>query len=199
MKQMWDERYSDAQFVYGKEPNDFFSAELSKGKAGRILLPGEGEGRNAVHAAKSEWIVDAFDQSQVGKEKALAFAAEQKVQISYTACSLENFIFKPNHYDAVALIYFHCAQAEREYLHTKALESLKPGGRVILEAFHRDQLGKNTGGPQSLALLFDEDMLLSDFRGLKTSLLEKQIISLDEGPFHKGEASVIRFTGVKPA
>lgn len=199
MKNMWDERYSGAQFVYGKEPNDFFSVELSKGKPGQILLPGEGEGRNAVHAARSGWIVDAFDQSQVGKEKALAFAAEQKVQISYAACSLEDFFFKPNHYDVVALVYFHCAPAEREYLHTKAFESLKPGGKIILEAFHKDQLGKNTGGPPSLALLFDEDMLLSDFHSLKTSVLEKQIVKLNEGAFHKGEASVIRFTGVKPA
>lgn len=198
MKNMWDERYSGAQFVYGKEPNDFFSAELGKGKAGRILLPGEGEGRNAVHAARHEWIVDAFDQSQVGKEKALAFAADQKVQISYTTSSLEDFIFKPNHYDVVALVYFHCAPEQREYLHRKTIESLKPEGRVILEAFHKDQLGKNTGGPQSLSLLFDEDVLQSDFYGLKTSLLEKQIVSLDEGPFHKGQASVIRFTGVKP-
>jgi SAM-dependent methyltransferase len=199
MKHMWDERYSAAQFVYGKEPNDFFSAELSKGKPGQILLPGEGEGRNAVHAARSEWIVDAFDQSKVGEEKAHAFAAEQKVQINYTVSSLEDFFFKPDHYDVVGLVYFHCVRAEREYLHRKVIESLKPGGRVILEAFHKDQLGKNTGGPQSLALLFDEDMLLSDFRSLNTSLLEKQIVSLDEGAFHKGEASVIRFTGVKPA
>jgi hypothetical protein len=69
---------------------------------------------------------------------------------------------------------------------------------VILEAFHKEQLGKNTGGPQSLDLLFDEEMLLSDFAELEPVLLEKQIVTLNEGSFHQGEASVIRFTGVKP-
>lgn len=198
MKQMWDDRYSAGQFVYGKEPNGFFAAELSKNEPGQILLPGEGEGRNAVHAARSGWRVDAFDQSRVGSEKALAFASELKVQINYTVCQLEDFLFRPDHYDLVALVYFHAAQAERESLHRKAIESLKPGGRVILEAFHKEQLGKNTGGPQFLSLLFDEDTLRSDFSGLDTILLEKQTLTLNEGAFHQGEASVIRFTGVKP-
>ena len=198
MEQFWDDRYSTSQYVYGKEPNDFFSIELSKKEPGRILLPGEGEGRNAVHAALLDWEVDAFDQSRAGREKALAFALEANVQINYEVCPLEEFHFKPNQYDVVALVYFHGAQTEREYLHRKVSESLKPGGRLILEAFHKEQMGKSTGGPQSLDLLFDEEMLLSDFAGLKPELMEKQIVALNEGPFHQGEASVIRFTGVKP-
>jgi len=198
MKGMWDDRYSASQFVYGKEPNGFFSAELSKREPGRILLPGEGEGRNAVHAARSGWEVDAFDQSRVGRDKALAYASEVNVQINYEVCPLEEFHFKANQYDVVALVYFHGAQTEREYLHRKAIESLKPGGRLILEAFHKEQLGKSTGGPGSLNMLFDEEMLLSDFTGLKPELIEKQILTLNEGAYHQGEASVIRYTGVKP-
>ena len=198
MKNMWDDRYSANQFVYGKEPNGFFSAELSKRKPGRILLPGEGEGRNAIHAAQSGWEVDAFDQSKVGRDKALAFASELNVQINYEVCPLEDFHFKANHYDVVALVYFHGGQTEREYLHRQVSESLKPGGTLILEAFHKEQLGRNTGGPPSLAFLFDEEMLLADFAGLKPELIEKQILTLNEGPFHQGEASVIRYTGLKP-
>lgn len=198
MNQFWDDRYSTSQFVYGKEPNGFFSAEISKREPGRILLPGEGEGRNAVHAALLGWEVDAFDQSRVGREKALAFASEMNVQINYEACLLEEFHFNPRQYDVIALVYFHIAQKEREYLHKKVSESLKPGGTLILEAFHKEQLGKDTGGPQSLALLFDEEMLLSDFAGLRPGLIEKQIVTLKEGLFHEGEASVIRYTGVKP-
>jgi len=198
MKGMWDDRYSASQFVYGKEPNGFFSAELSKREPGRILLPGEGEGRNAVHAARSGWEVDAFDQSRVGRDKAHAYASEVNVQINYEVCPLEEFHFKANQYDVVALVYFHGAHTERKYLHRKAIESLKPGGRLILEAFHKEQLGKSTGGPGSLNMLFDEEMLLSDFTGLKPELIEKQILTLNEGAYHQGEASVIRYTGVKP-
>ena len=71
----WDDRYSSETYVYGKEANVFFAARLNGEKPGSLLLPGEGEGRNAVHAARMGWQVDAFDQSRVGQEKALALAA----------------------------------------------------------------------------------------------------------------------------
>ena len=68
----WDERYSSKEYVYGVEPNQFFKQVLDKIPIpGKLLLPGEGEGRNAVYAAKMGWHVDAFDQSSEGKLKAL--------------------------------------------------------------------------------------------------------------------------------
>ena len=199
MEQFWDDRYSVSQFVYGKEPNSFFSIELSKNKPGRILLPGEGEGRNSVHAALSGWQVDAFDQSRVGREKALAFASQMGVQINYQACSLDSYPFQLNYYDVVGLTFFHAPETERKYLHQQVVKALVPGGTVILEAFHKEQLGRNTGGPGSLEMLFDEEMILSDFAALEVVLLEKQLIWLNEGPYHQGDASVIRYLGVKPS
>jgi len=199
MGQFWDDRYSTSQYIYGKEPNGFFSTELSKREPGRILLPGEGEGRNAVYAALSGWQVDAFDQSRVGRDKALAFASALGVEINYRACLIEEFPFQANFYDVVGLTFFHAHGPDRYKLHNQVIKTLLPGGTVILEAFHKEQLGKNTGGPGSLEMLFDEEMILSDFAGLEPVLLEKQMVTLNEGPFHQGEASVIRFTGVKPA
>lgn len=198
MNNFWDERYSNSLFVYGKEPNGFFSSELGKTGPGRLLLPGEGEGRNAVHAALKGWRVDAFDQSRVGRQKALALSSELGAKINYEASTLQDFQFAPGLYDAVALVYFHAGPTEREYLHRKVCESLKPGGRLILEAFHKDQLRYDTGGPKSLEMLFDEELLRSDFTELDTVLLKKQIVTLDEGAFHQGEASVLRYTGIKP-
>lgn len=197
MKHFWDERYSTQEYVYGKEPNSFFAAELGKITPGSLLLPGEGEGRNAVFAALSGWEVVAFDQSQVGRQKALDLAAETGVNITYEFSSLEEFNFKPDSYDVVALIYFHAPPVQREFLHFKALESLKPGGHIILEGFHKEQLGRNTGGPGSLEMLFDEAMILSDFGNAEALFLEKTLLELNEGAFHQGEASVIRFSAKK--
>ena len=195
---MWDKRYGTEDYAYGKEPNSFFSAQLDKIIPGQILFPGEGEGRNAVYAARKGWKVDAFDQSGVGQSKALAFASELDVKINYKVCQLEDFPFKKNHYDALALLFFHADPAGRKLLYRKACESLKPGGSLILEAFHKEQLDKDTGGPKALDMLFDEQTLSSDFPLLETLLLEKQEIELNEGPFHQGLASVIRFHGTKP-
>lgn len=197
MKHFWDERYNTLEYVYGKEPNGYLSSELGKISPGRLLLPGEGEGRNATFAALSGWEVFAFDQSQVGRKKALDLAAVAGVDITYELSSLEEFAFVPNSYDAVALIYFHAPPAQREYLHFQVLQSLRPGGHIILEGFHKEQLGRNTGGPGSLDMLFDEEMILSDFGDVEALNLEKTLVELNEGAFHQGEASVIRFSGRK--
>jgi len=198
MKTLWDNRYRDQSYVYGKEPNGFFSAQLNQLAPGDLLLPGEGEGRNAVYAAVNGWTVDAFDQSQSGYEKAMNLAAEKKVQVNYQVSQLEDYSFKSNHYDLVALIFFHVKSLMRKHLHQLIFNSLKPGGTLVLEAFHKEQLGRDTGGPGSLEMLFDEQTLSSDFAAFETLILENKVISLNEGPIHQGEASVIRFLGNKP-
>jgi hypothetical protein len=53
MKEFWNQRYAEAAFAYGSEPNAFFAEQLSKLEPGKLLLPAEGEGRNAVFAAKN--------------------------------------------------------------------------------------------------------------------------------------------------
>lgn len=198
MNQFWDERYRTEEYAYGKRPNTFFSEQLKKLEPGHMLLPGEGEGRNASYAAMLGWEVEAFDQSSVGQNKALALALEQGVEINYKVDSLEAFRFIPNHYDAIGLFFFHTDPASRIYLHRKVCESLKPGGTLILEAFHKEQVKNDTGGPKDPDMLFDEKTLSSDFSSLDTLLLEKRELPLDEGPFHQGEASVIRFLGSSP-
>lgn len=43
---MWDERYGDDEYAYGKEPNDFLAAMISRLPRGKILCLCDGEGRN---------------------------------------------------------------------------------------------------------------------------------------------------------
>lgn len=198
MSLSWDDRYSSETYIYGKEPNVFFSACLQHEQPGKLLLPGEGEGRNAVHASRLGWQVDAFDQSRVGRHKAMALASEFGVGFKYTVCSLDAFDFPRDHYDLAALLFFHADTSSRRYLHGKVIQALKPGGRLILEAFHKEQIHKNSGGPKSVELLFDETMLAEDFNSLNTDILEKGEITLDEGSFHQGPAKIIRYTGTKP-
>jgi SAM-dependent methyltransferase len=197
MKNLWDTRYATDEFVYGKEPNTYFASQLALLAPGTLLLPGEGEGRNAVHAASAGWKVEAFDQSRVAAEKALAYAAEKGLLMEYRVSGIEEFAFQADTYDAAGLIYVHAPPPLRKLLHSKVLESLKPGGRVILEAFHVSQLGNNTGGPGIPELLFTEEIIRSDFAGLEPISLEQERVILEEGAFHRGEAEVIRFVGRK--
>ncbi|RXQ93954.1 class I SAM-dependent methyltransferase [Ancylomarina salipaludis] len=195
--EMWDDRYANESFVYGTEPNAFFKDELLKLKAGQILLPAEGEGRNAVFAAKQSWQVVAFDQSKQGRLKALKLAAENQVAIEYVTAGFEDFISEEERFDCIALIYAHVPENKRKDYHVSIAKYLKPGGVLILEGFSKQQLGKASGGPGQVEMLFSKEDLLDDFSELETIKLEELDVDLSEGAFHQGEASIIRYIGQK--
>ena len=88
---------------------------------------------------------------------------------------------------------------KRIQLHKNVIKSLKPGGKVILEAFHPKQLKDEyqSGGPKNMDMLYSLDNLKIDFEELTNIDGEELEIELKEGNFHMGKGYVTRFTGVK--
>lgn len=197
MKDFWESRYSTTDFVYGKQPNVFFADQISNIKPGKILLPCEGEGRNAVFAAQLGWEVDAIDLSENAREKALQFAKKTNVSMKYYIADVGEFNTTAEQYDVLGLVYAHFHEGMRRKIHAHLLRYLKPGGIVILEAFSKKQLGLNSGGPKDEALLYTNDLIKNDFIGLKKMILQELQITLDEGEYHSGRAQVVRFVGKK--
>jgi cyclopropane fatty-acyl-phospholipid synthase-like methyltransferase len=196
-KSNWDERFSEEDYVYGTEPNEFFKEQLDKLKPGKLLMLGEGEGRNSVYAAKMGWQVDAVDFSDQARLKALKLAANEKVKINYTICNLNDYQPEINHYDAIGIIFVHLDKPEVETIFASAKEALKKGGVIICEVFSKNQLGKTSGGPKDPDLLYSTDEIANMFKGLEIISLAESAIILDEGILHQGEASVIRYVGKK--
>jgi 2-polyprenyl-3-methyl-5-hydroxy-6-metoxy-1,4-benzoquinol methylase len=94
MKEFWEKRYKNQKFAYGEEPNQFFVDVLNNyNLKGTMLLPAEGEGRNAVFAARKGFEVSCFDISNEGKLKALKLANEHNVTINYQVGELSEFNF----------------------------------------------------------------------------------------------------------
>ncbi len=89
MKDFWDKRYAEEEFIYGKEPNKFFKDQLPELKPGKLFLPCEGEGRNAVYAATRQWKVEALDQSEKGKEKCTRLSEYNRVVVNYQIAEAE--------------------------------------------------------------------------------------------------------------
>jgi SAM-dependent methyltransferase len=197
MMEFWDQRYDVEEYVYGKEPNAFFKDQLDALHPGKILLPGEGEGRNAVYAAKRGWEVTAFDVSIEGKKKALRLASEVEVSIQYDLFSYLEYSNQGKLFDVIGLFFTHQPHDLRSEFHRNLQEMLNPGGLIIMEAFHKKQIHRDSGGPQNIDYLFDEQELLSDFSQLEILKLEVLTRKLDEGIFHQGEAEVIQFLGQK--
>ncbi|TGL41009.1 class I SAM-dependent methyltransferase [Leptospira perdikensis] len=198
----WDERYSKEEFAYGESPNLYLKEQLDKLKAGSILFPAEGEGRNAVYAAKIGWKSFAFDISIEGQKKAKQLAEKNKVSVDYQIGGIESINYQPNQFDAIALIYAHFPAAIKSKYHKALDHLLKPNGYIIFEAFskrHIDYLQRDEkmGGPKEIDMLYSIEEIQSDFANYHTIELKETEIQLKEGAFHNGTGSVIRFVGQK--
>lgn len=197
MKAFWDDRYREAEAAYGMEPNVHFANALKSLPIGSILLPCDGEGRNALYAARAGWEVHSFDFSEAGVEKAKRWAASAGVNIH--AVVADAFAYAPQRtFDAVALIFAHMPPPLRQDFHRLAASWLRPGGTLILEGFRPDQLQYSSGGPKDENMLFTSPMLCSDFQSLNILQCENTLTVLDEGPFHQGPAAVIRLIAQSP-
>lgn len=200
--QRWDDRYSNEEFAYGEEPNNYLKEQIQKLKPSVILFPAEGEGRNAIFAAKLGWNVSAFDISEEGKNKALKLAEANNVSIDYQVGELETLNFKEEQFNVIALIYAHFPAEIKSEIHKQLNKLLRKDGVIIFEAFskkHLEYLAINdkVGGPKDIESLFSIEEIKSDFSNYEIIELEEKEIELNEGLFHNGTGSVIRFIGRK--
>lgn len=202
MKEFWDKRYADKEMAYGEEPNEFFKSQLAKLEAGTILLPAEGEGRNAVYAATQGWSVSAFDISEEGKKKAIALSVTNNVTIDYNVGGFDKVSYQKNYFDCIGLIYAHFPPHLRSEYHKILDGYLKKDGILILEGFSKKQIDLNTSnqkpsGPKNAAMLFSKEEITQDFGNYEIIELSEQEINLNEGLYHNGKSAVIRFVGRK--
>jgi len=202
MKDFWNNRYSDAVMAYGEAPNQFLKTQLQKLKVGEILLPAEGEGRNAVYAAKQGWNATAFDISEQGKKKADRLAITNNVTIDYEVGGVEDVSYPKESFDCIGLIFAHFPAALKTDYHKILDTYLRKGGYVIFEAFSKNHLAFNlkdpkVGGPKKLEMLFSKEEIERDFSNYEIIKLSEEQINLAEGAYHKGTSSVIRFVGRK--
>lgn len=196
-KDFWNARYARDEYVYGEDPNEFFKNTVDSLAPGKLLLPCEGEGRNAVYAALRNWEVDAFDQSSAGQQKCLLLADKMDVSVNYVVADATDFEAGLEKYDLVALSYAHFLPQIRRPAHRKLAGALKKGGILMLEAFNPRQLGNTSGGPVDISMLYTAGMLREDFAMLKIRLLEEVRIEIAEGKLHTGPADVVRLIAVK--
>jgi len=193
----WDQNYAAPGYKYGTAPNAFLAAEAWRLPArAKVLLPGDGEGRNGVWLARQGHQVWSIDGSEVGLAKARALASAAGVTITTEHVELAEWRPAPAQFDGLVLTYVHLPPERRSTVHQQLLQGLKPGGLLILEAFHPLQLGYSSGGPKVPELLYTLDQLEADFTAHCDTLLawEGEVV-LDEGPGHQGPGRVVRWLG----
>jgi len=188
----WNERYGGSDFLFGREPNVYFKSKIDSLTVGKLFLPGDGEGRNAVYAAQNGWNVFSVDFSQVAINRAKKFAEEKNVKVNINFSNLINDELPQNEYDVLGISFLHFNDENKKIVHTKLNKSLKIGGFVILECFSEEQIKLNSGGPRKKDSLYTKDELKKYYKNFEFFELEETKIVLDESDGHRGDAYVVR-------
>lgn len=190
---IFDQMYQEEDYAYGIIPNSYFKDKIDSLVPGKILLAGEGEGRNAVYAASKGWDVYCFDISTYGKAKALKLAEQTGVQLNYELKDSNDLTYELSSFDVLALIYTPLE-------HSDLIKYLKPGGQLIFEGFSKKQVELNQedpfrGGPREASQLYNYAQMKEAFKALAVRESYETQVILNEGIYHQGLSALVRFYG----
>ena len=186
----WNRMFTDAHPTFNTNPNSYLvevlTAETAKGrKPGRALDVAMGQGRNSIWLAQQGWDVTGFDPADKAVEVANQTAAGLGLKIHTEIATMEEFDFGENRWDLILLSYAGCTEIAQQ-----VEKALKPGGILIVEAFHTDALKSfHIGGS-----LCGPGQLPHAFQNLRVLRYEEPIARPDFAP---GPARVVRFSAVK--
>ncbi len=196
----WEARYGAADdYWYGTDPNDFLAASAAGLPLGEVLCIADGEGRNGVYLAGLGHDVTSVDLTASGMAKAARLAAERNVPLTTIVADLATFDLGENRWDAIVSIFAHTPPPIRARVHGALATALRPGGRLILEAYTPDQIGRGTGGPPVPELTMTLAGLYSELTGLVIEHGAEIVRSVVEGPGHTGDGAVVQVLAHRPA
>ncbi|MBI4575285.1 MAG: methyltransferase domain-containing protein [Planctomycetes bacterium] len=163
-RDVWDERYATAEYVYGKEPAEYLRSRRHLLPAGGEALDvAAGEGRNAVWLAEQGYTVNAVDISPVGLAKARALAEGRGVAISTIEADLAAWDPGEARYDLVVVFYY----LQRDLV-PRLQAALRPGGVIVFETYTTDNLAIPASyGPRNPDYLLRPGELRALFEGFQ--------------------------------
>ncbi len=191
-QKLWNDRYGGGEYIFGKDPNEYFKSKLLTLNNGSIFLPGDGEGRNAIFAAQNGWEVTSVDFSEVAISRAKEFAVTENVEVNFQFKNLITEEVPNENYDVLGISFLHFNGINKKIVHTKLRDSIKIGGYLILECFSNEQIKLNSGGPRKKDSLYTIDELKKYYKGFEFIEAEDILTQLHEGKGHEGDAYVVR-------
>lgn len=142
-RKVWSNTYN-SMIQVSMLPTEFLTDVVKDVEPGKALDVACGQGRNSIFLASRGWDVTGFDIDEEALDSAQAKADRMGVFIRTTQKSKKTFKYGVNEWDLIALIYADvicggCIAYDRAFIR-QLKESLKPGGIVVYEFFHRDAL-----------------------------------------------------------
>lgn len=165
----WDERYRQANLVWGTEPNQFVRRLCERLPVGQALDLACGEGRNALWLARVGWKVLGVDYSPVAIERAKALSQQESAvvadRIRWRVVDVTVDKPRPKSADLVLISYVQLPPEQRGQLVRSAAGAVRPGGHLVLVGHDRRNLDEGVGGPQDGELLYAPDELAHQLVG----------------------------------
>jgi SAM-dependent methyltransferase len=197
--QRWQDRFSVADYIFGREPSYFLaSCRALLPNGGKALAVADGEGRNGVWLAEQGLNVTSIDFSPIAQAKAVALAKERGIDVSFKLADIHRWDYPEAAFDVVAEIFTQFSTPdERTRKWDGMRRALKPGGLLIIQGYTPKQLHYGTGGPKEVENLYTRDMLLAAFGDLRDVQIVEEERELHEGAAHGGMSAVIGLTARK--
>jgi SAM-dependent methyltransferase len=152
----WDERYRQRQ-QWSEGPNALVAELVGGLPPGTAVDLAAGEGRHALWLASLGWTVTAVDFSAVGIERGRSRRGADAV--SWVTADVLAWSAPPSSLDLVLVAYLHLPTDDVLGLLHRAVDWLRPGGRLLLLGHDLDNLTRGIGGPQEPGILHSAERL----------------------------------------
>jgi SAM-dependent methyltransferase len=165
---------------------------VRKLKPGTALDADMGEGRNAICLAQQGWQVTGVDVAEKALAYAQARAKKLGVPLTTEVADMARYDWGTNKWDLIVLSY----AGGRDYA-ARVQKALKPGGLVVLEAFHMDATQTLQVVDSDYRVFFKTDELKKLYGevGLKIVCYEEPVGTAD---FTKQQLRLVRLVARKP-
>lgn len=190
----WDQRFQSIEYVYGEQPNTFIKDYVHfLTEYPHVAAYAEGEGRNAVFLATEGHTVTTFDFAQSGLNKTEELAKKHDVIVHTKLTDLLKDDLPVEAYDAAIMVFGHFSVVHQQTVFQKVINSVKSGGRIMMELYSIYQLPYASGGPKQLDYLYDPLHVLTWCQPYKIIHFFTGEQIRNEGTLHTGLAHTIQF------
>lgn len=190
----WHKRFDTEKYMYGETPNEFIRTHAGYlNEHATIAAFAEGEGRNAVFLAQLGHTVTAFDYAQSGLDKTERLATKNQTVVTTKLTDLLTDDVPVAQFDAAIMVFGHFYQDDQLNVLNKIANSVKPGGRIMMELYSTAQITYGTGGPRDTDWLYDAKQLLDWCAQYKILHFFTGEVERSEGELHTGLAHTIQF------
>ena len=180
----WNRILTSKEPAFNTRPNAFLMEIAKTRKPGAALDVGMGQGRNSIWLAQRGWTVTGIDPAERAVALARETAAKLGLDLKTEIRRMEDFDFGERRWDLILLSYVGGREMAEVFE-----RALKPGGVLVIEAFHRDAAKDLAIGS---ARVFDTGELPALYRQLRVVRYEEPVTDAD---FGLAKVRLVRYCG----